>query len=181
MTRLKDYPLFIPPQQVANSDHKIWTLKEAKLYFEWLMSVKDARVEYLLTVIDESLTENREQDLKRIGEKIYNLLFTEPFAKLEDNTLKLTNKGHALAADMALLLCQCLLQEHDQLKWGIVRRPKRDLSYHLPALMGFPNKDYVELMRVSIVNSKAILSKEENYDVWWEVYKYCDDLFVTKN
>src|SRR5688572_19640481 len=40
---LAAYPLFLPLEHLAEKGYQNWTKKEAKTYFEWFMSVKDAR------------------------------------------------------------------------------------------------------------------------------------------
>lgn len=176
MVNIKDYPLFIPPEEVNSKKPKEWSYKEAKVYFDWFMSVKDDRVEYLLTVLDEDLTCDNEKSLKRIGQKVFDLLHKEPFSTDESSGKVITNKGLALAADISLLVSKLIINNHPGLKWGIVRTPKRDLSFHLPAIFNFPKLGHLELMGGSIFNSKAILRGEETYDVWWRMFKYADDI-----
>ncbi|MDR6943447.1 hypothetical protein [Mucilaginibacter pocheonensis] len=67
---MKDYIFFKPPDEVANIKAKLWNTKQAKVYFDWFISVKDDRVEYLLTSIDETLTGNHKIDIRRIGKKV---------------------------------------------------------------------------------------------------------------
>ncbi|SMD45752.1 hypothetical protein SAMN00777080_4419 [Aquiflexum balticum DSM 16537] len=102
MVNIKDYPLFIPPKEVNSKKPREWSYTEAKVYFDWFMSVKDDRVEYLLTVLDEDLTCDNEKSLKRIGQKVFDLLHKEPFSTDESSGKVITNKGLALAADISL-------------------------------------------------------------------------------
>jgi len=71
---MKDYIFFKPPDEVASIKAKLWDAKQAKVYFDWFISVKDDRVEYLLTSTDENLTGNHTIDLKRIGKKVTSFL-----------------------------------------------------------------------------------------------------------
>ncbi len=149
------------------------------MYFDWFMSVKDYRVEYFLTVLDEDISCDNEECLKRVGQKVFDILQKEPFSTDELSGKVITNKGLALAADVSLLISKLIIKNHAELKWGIVRSPKRDLSFHLPAIFKFPKLGHLELIGASIVNSKAILRGEETSDVWWRMFKYADD--VLKN
>lgn len=181
MTNLKDYPLFIPPPEVHSKKPREWTSDEAKLYFDWFMSVKDDRVEYLTTVFDEAFTGNIEADLKKIGQKVYETLKKEPFSSEESTGKTITNMGLAIATDMALLVSRIIISKHPKIKWGIVKKPKSDISYQLPALFEFGKRGPVELIRVSIVNARAILRGEEKSDIWWRMFKYADDILNDVN
>lgn len=176
MTNVKDYPLFIPPSEVHSKKPREWNSIEAKIYFDWFMSVKDDRVDYLLTVFDEVFTGNIEADLKRLGQDVYETLKKEPFSSEEPTGKTITNTGLAIATDMALLVSRMIINKHPKIKWGIVKKPKRDISYQLPALFEFGERGPVELVRVSIVNARAILRGEERSDIWWRMFKYADDI-----
>ena len=168
---MKDYPLFIPPEQVHSIPQKNWNASQAELYFEWFMSVKDDRVNYLLTALNEVYSNDPESDLKRIGSKVYDELFKAPFSERENGTIKITNCGLAMAADVGILLANVLMFNNSHIKWEILKKPKSDLSYRLPVLTGFVGLDYIEPIRYSTGNSRAILMGEENADVWWKLYE----------
>ena len=180
MINIKEYPLFIPPEEVNSKKPRDWSYKEAKMYFDWFMSVKVDRLEYLLTVLDEDVSCDNGECLKRVGQKVFDILHKEPFSTDEPSGKVITNRGLALAADMSLLVSKLIINNHPGLKWGIVRTPKRDISFHLPALFNFPKLGHLELMGGSIVNSKAILRGEETYDIWWRMFKYADDILKNK-
>jgi hypothetical protein len=173
---MKDYILFIPPIDVIGKDPMIWNTKEAKHYFNWFISIKDDRVDHLLTSIDEVLTDDPEADVKRIGKKVTDFLFGYPFSNQEESKLIITNKGLALAADLSLLIAKLIMENHPQITWGIVKRPKRDISYNLPALFGFPIVEHLELMGASIRYARAILESNNTSSVWVEMYNYAMEL-----
>jgi hypothetical protein len=168
---MKDYIFFIPPAEVVEKKARDWSNKEAKLYFDWLMSVKEDRIEYMLTVLDETLTENSEADIQRIGEKITQLLFTFPFSDKLENEYAITNKGLALVVDLSLLISKLIIEHYPQIKWCIVKRPKRDFSYNLPALFGFPIIEYRDPIGAAVSNAKAILQREKDSSIWLTMYK----------
>jgi hypothetical protein len=173
---MKDYILFIPPEEVASVKAKLWNAKQAKDYFNWFNSVKDDRVEYLLTSIDETLTGNHMIDIKRIGKKVTNFLKKPPFSAPKDGELAITNKGLALIADLSLLISKLIIEKHPQIIWKIVKRPKGDISYNLPALFEFPLIGHIELMGGSIVEAKAILRGEKTDSIWLDIYEYAINL-----
>jgi hypothetical protein len=173
---MKDYIFFKPPDEVASIKAKLWDAKQAKVYFDWFISVKDDRVEYLLTSTDENLTGNHTIDLKRIGKKVTSFLQKPPFSGLENGELVITNKGLALIADLSLLISKLIIERHPQIIWKIVKRPKGDISYNLPALFEFPLVGHIELMRGSIAEAKAILRGEKTDSIWLEIYEYAINL-----
>lgn len=46
MSKEVKYPLFVPPASVNSKKTRGWGYDEAKIYFEWLMKVKDDRVDF---------------------------------------------------------------------------------------------------------------------------------------
>ena len=173
---MKDYILFIPPIEVSEIRSRLWNSKQAKIYFDWFVSVKDDRVEYLLTVLDETLTSDAEADLDRISKKVTNLLFKPPFSEDQENELIITNKGLAMVADLSLLISKLIIQRQPEVTWKIVKRYKNDIAYNLPAMFGFPIIEHVELIGPAIVNAKAILTGEKSSAIWLEMYKYAINL-----
>jgi hypothetical protein len=169
---MKDYALFIPPAEVATTKARLWNSKQAQLYFNWFLSTKDDRVEYLFTSLDESLTKNLEEDIVRIGDKVTNLLFESPFSENEKDKVNLTNQGFALVADLSLLISKLIITKHPQLTWKIVKRPKSDISYNLPAMFDFPIYGHIELMGGAIMSAKAILQGMKTSSIWLETYRH---------
>lgn len=175
MSKETDYPLFIPPKEIRTKEHHNWAYKEAEIYFDWMMEVRNRRVEYLLSFLDEKKTSDPEEDLGRIGQKVYLKLLSEPFSIEEDGKRILTNKGLALAADVSLLLSEYILVKHPTLKWGIVRRPKKDYSFHLPTLMPYPTYGHLELMGTSIMGARNMVLGNETSDKWLRIYRTVSD------
>ncbi|MCD8742392.1 hypothetical protein LT679_17410 [Mucilaginibacter roseus] len=173
---MKDYILFIPPEEVSAIKARLWTTKQAKTYFDWLMSVKDDRVDYLLTCIDESLTGDHKNDIERVSKKITYILKKPVFSELKEGDAIITNRGLAIVADLSLLISKLIINTHPQLKWKIVKQPKRDISYNLPALFEFPIIRHIELMGGCIAEAKAILRGEKSESIWLEIYEYATGL-----
>lgn len=170
MSKEAKYPLFVPPTSVNSKKPREWSYDEAKVYFEWLMKVKDDRVDFLRSFLDETNRSYSEQDLGIIGKKVCSKLLSEPFSAVDGSKRVLTNEGYALAADISLLLAEFILAKYPFLKWGIVQKPKKDLSFHLPALMPYPKYGHLELMRITTINAKNIITGEETCDIWLEIF-----------
>ncbi len=168
---MKDYPLFIPPMEVSEKQYHDWTTAEAKLYFNWFISIKQDRCNYLMEYLEERLTNNHEEDLMRIGLKIKHCLFKEPFSQLSNNRkYEITNKGLAIAADIGILVSCLIIRINPKVSWKIWKKGKRDLSYNLPVMIGFSKIDYIEPIRISTADARLILCDEKGESAWWEMY-----------
>jgi hypothetical protein len=162
----RDYPHFIPPDELLSSEPRCWTKKQADAYFEWLMSVKEQRVEALLDFLGETVSHNKvEEALAVLGRKAADALKTGKFSS-KDN---LTNRGYALAADMGLLVAGLLVEANASIQWTILRKPKSDLFYNLPVLSGF---GVVTLNPIggSIAEAFGILRGDRTGEIWQEIY-----------
>lgn len=162
------YPLFIPPEKFFSTKNFDWSLKDAKEYFNWFMSVKDERsTQYLeyLSIEDEKL------DFDILGKKIYETLYDDEFSFRDDEgVFRLTNAGYAFAADTSIVLSDYIVKKYkDKVYWDIVKKPKSDISYHLPALFGFKKLPYIELMGASVSHAKSILKKDQDPNIWKRV------------
>ncbi|WET67767.1 hypothetical protein [Sphingobacterium sp.] len=94
------YPLYIPPAQFWGTKNSEWSLKEAKEYFNWFISIKDNRLDDYLEFL--SVERNNIDDLCH---KMLDLLFDPKFSNNQDGgKLDLTNAGYALATDTSLFV-----------------------------------------------------------------------------
>jgi len=159
------YPLFIPPEKFFSTKNFDWSLKEAKEYFNWFVSVKDIRSKYYL----EYLFIHKDKiDFNILCNKIHDTLFNDEFSfSTKDSVLDLTNAGYAFAADTSIVLSDYIIDKYEgKVYWNIVKKPKSDISFHLPALFGFKKLPHIELMKASIGHAKYILKKKEDPNVW---------------
>lgn len=169
------YPLFIPPEQFFSTKNFDWSLKDAKEYFNWFMSVKAERSAQYLEYLSIS---GDELDLLLLCERIYSTLSDKEFSFSDDEgILRLTNEGYAFAADTSIVLSDYIINRYKpDVYWDIVKKPKSDISYHLPALFGFRKLPYVELMRASVSNYLFLLRGKESSDIWIRMV-HVDHLF----
>lgn len=165
-----DYPLFLPPQELAVKTPREWDILEAEKYYSWLTSIIDERVNNLLGYFNERFSENYENLLKSLGEKVVPILFKQEFSSIINGKPKLSDKGYALAADMGLLIAKMLLNRFSpKVKWEIVKKPKNDASFHLPVLTGFGNI-FLEPVGGSIAEAYGILRNQRESDIWQKIF-----------
>lgn len=154
-----EYPLFIPPAPLFEKSHFDWTPSEARAYFEWFVAQVDPRTRALLERVGEADDDDPVVVLPRVGKKLAALVRQEPFSVATEKGPELTNAGHAVAADAGLLLARALLRAHPNVRWEIVRKPKRDMAFQLPVLVGL-GPVYLDAVGGSIADFQATLRGE---------------------
>jgi len=164
---ITEYPLFIPPNGLAEKDPINWTKKEADDYFKWLLENLEKRVTCFLKYIEEDMPCGQTIDLQNMGKKVSYFLKSDTFSKGGI----LINMGYALAADAGLLVAKLLVDACPSVKWSIVRKPKSDISYNLPVLIGF-GKIRLDPVGGSIAEAKAILAGRRDSNTWNDMYTF---------
>lgn len=136
---MSEYPLFMPPDELAEKGAKNWNKKEARAYFDWFIESIELRVNNFLTIIDYPLTSNLEVDLNTISEKVRRLIIEKKFYEsiIGTDEKKLNNFGYAIAVDVGLLISTILRKNHPSLSWIIATGRKSYHSYNLPVLVKF--------------------------------------------
>ncbi|WP_339730424.1 hypothetical protein [uncultured Gimesia sp.] len=171
---MKEDPLFVPPLELCQKNSREWTLKEARQYKDWLLASLDERVSFLLKFLNVPKTKNQDVEdfLSSAGKKAAQYLLLKEFSECVTEKKKLTDKGYALAADMGLLVAKILLEKsRDKIRWRVLRRPKREISYNLPVLEGF-ELNPLEPVGGSIAEAYGILRGQDDSNVWREIYVY---------
>lgn len=169
------YPLFVPPEHLAKKERSKWSQKEAKEYRDWLLGVQESRVAELIVKLDQPLLGEPTKDLITLGKKVADLLVRSPFSEDRFGVRSLTKLGYALAADMGLLVAQYLLSaKPEKLKWETVRKPKSDVSYNLPVIVGF-SYSYLDPVGGSIAEASAVLRGQRDADAWLKIYEFWID------
>jgi len=110
--------------------------------------------------------------LESLGENVAEALIQEPFS--EDG--RLTNQGHALAADMGLLLAILLKRENPELRWEIIRKPKSDVDYNEPVLVGFSDGIPRNPIRISTLAAFGIVGRDRDGTAWRQIFDIWNDL-----
>lgn len=166
-----EYEFFIPPQPMAEKDILTWSHKEAEQYFEWFLSNTGKRLALLGAYLNVTIQKNR-TGLVSVVKKAESVFLDVAFS---DGTT-LTNRGYALAADIGILMGECILTAFSgQLTWKLWRERKNDLSYNRAVIVGFPSKLHIDPLHISIVQVHRILKGSHDhttflnvYDVWCE-------------
>ena len=172
MAALDDYPLFVAPHHLASKGRKNWNAEEATEYREWLIGVLDERVEGLKKRMKEPCGASPSDHLMALGEKSTALLMTPSFSEEGPMGRRLTNAGYALAADMGLLVAKYLFQAlPDKLRWQTIRKPRSEMSYNLPVIVGF-SWTYLDPVGGSIAEAAAVVRGEKGADVWKQIYEF---------
>jgi hypothetical protein len=84
----------------------------------------------------------------------------------------LSDAGYALGGDVGLLVAKLLTHSHPALRWQVLRAPKSDLSYNLPVLVGFVDKQILEPVGGGIGEARALVKGKRGSDAWAEMYEY---------
>jgi hypothetical protein len=178
-----DYPLFTPPEDLAEKPRAEWTMAEARRYYDWLMSVLPERVATVTKVLRLDPRESPDDVLLAAGEQMARIL---PMAgvstegRIERSVLRghevetdsgplVTVVGYALAADLGLLMATMLVAACPDLRWEIVTRPKSDADYHLPTLQPF-GPVHMDPIAVSVGVAHRILNGTRPVTGWRDIY-----------
>ena len=167
-----EYPLFTPPAPLFEKSHFEWTLKEARAYFDWFLQQLEPRTGFLLQYLDEQDQSNAPALLSGVGEKVAALVRQEPFSTPAGARRELTNRGYALAADTGLLLARSVLRDNPAARWEILRKPKREMSFHLPVLVGV-GPVHVDPIGATVANFHAMLRGEKGPSFLPNGYALC--------
>lgn len=103
---MNNYPLFTPPDHLAEKGAKNWTKKETQEYFDWFLAIKAKRISQMLEFLGYSLTGNVYADIEALNNKVYACLCDSSFHSIRESDLSmaLNNYGFALAADFGLYI-----------------------------------------------------------------------------
>jgi hypothetical protein len=97
---------------------------------------------------------------------------SEEFFKMQAGRRDLSGRGYALAADAGLAVARELTCRHGTIRWQVVRRPKRDISYNLPVLVGFRHNLSLDPVGGSIAEAHGVLRGDRDEAAWQHMYEY---------
>jgi hypothetical protein len=182
------YPLFVPPDNLAAKSIASWSVADANRYREWLLGSMPGRIAVLKSTLSLPAGGTAESILVDAGRKMVALL-SEPAASTPgrrevadlrgheityDTGPLLSIHGYAIAADVGLLMAELLTDRYD-LHWDVVRRPKRDIAYNLPALFGFGSCLHMEPVHISNVAALGVLDGSADETRWSGIYRVWAD------
>jgi hypothetical protein len=190
---MKPYPILDLPEHLKDFEFKGCRQRkkqDAKEYFDWLINSTDRRIGILLDYLEERLTNDILEDLRRIGQSIAEILPDEQFSYLSKDehvlyerrgrqfdielspSRRLTVQGYAMVADLGLLMTKSILNEFsDTLYWEIVSKPKNDIAYLLPQVAGFCKKTIFSPIGGTHALALGIINDNDNGDIWSKAYK----------
>lgn len=162
------YPLFIPPGNLGEKTPCEWSRREAQEYADWLQACRSDRVRQFLEYFELDGTAPPSSLLDSLGRCVADALRDEPFS----TDGQLTNQGHAIAADMGLLFAAALEEEHPELTWEIVRKPKSEVDYNQPVLAGFSDGVACNPIWISTMQAFGVLRGTKGEDAWRQVFDH---------
>lgn len=166
------YPLFKPSIDFASKPPRDWSKLEADNYFDWFLNVFESRVHSFLIFLNLDYSLEDRTLLKKAQDECEKLLITGYFSQILPTGPKLNNQGYALAADFGLLVASLLIKQgQGKVNWKILKKPKSELSYNLPVLVGFGSM-HLDPIAGSIAEMNWLLKGNENKDAWFKIFEY---------
>ncbi len=165
---MTEYPL-LTMTPLTHAERRQQTRREARKYFNWLMSVREERVRHLLSFLEEGEVQDAQVDLLRIGEKFQGKIWEGEFSEYLSSSGKqgLSERGYALSSDMGLLIAELIQQQRPHVGWDIEKR--KLITYNAPVLTGFPimNPDPVGS---AVARAFSVLRGLYQADAWWILF-----------
>lgn len=149
---LQRYPLFMPPDDLAEKGLLNWNKKELKRYFDWYLSVFEGRVNFFLEFFNLKYSKDPDAIFSNgYSEMIFNLFDSDPLltrtqkqhARADENPAirhmieseterkVFTTLGYAIATDSGLLYAKVVLDNRPDVTWAVpVKGGKSYIHYN---------------------------------------------------
>jgi hypothetical protein len=129
---VEDYKLFTEsmPQHLSE-DSTLWTMKNAREYFNWFVSIQEIRIDMLSRILDYKFLGNPKSDLNIIYKLTVNVLNSyDLFFKFYGNGKRIDfgPYGLSLACDVGIYLGHCLIMQNPSLEWMISKFQNKRLT-----------------------------------------------------
>lgn len=189
-----EYRLMEPPFEIKA--FKDMNKKEAMKHFEWYVNEAPKRIELLREAI--LYTDFIEKDKLDFSEESLKLLWKWfiPRVKLVSKTTeeigseldkypdwmkeyvskeKLSMESLTLTMDIAIYFAEVFIRNFDEVKWGVITKPKSLVYVNRPVLIGFRNSE-LDTRRIifNLANKVSKGNHDENalYNIYkvWEGY-----------
>jgi hypothetical protein len=168
------YQLFSPPVAFP-----LWKLRarQARQYYDWFQSQIPVRLEELRRLVEpygvpldykrETLPalgrwfELQVETRPRTPEEMAAERLKEP-AWLEGYVTPwvLTERTFSICIDTGIYFAELLRHFHPALRWDLVLKPKNDVDFHEPVLVGFPNRVRFNPTRILMVLAFKVVDGE---------------------
>lgn len=185
------YPLLITPPNITSllNGHSIrsafdsdiplqWEKRNCVRFMNWFNSIRQQRLEVLCSLLQDSLAGSSVELLTRFSMKAAHILLHDPDLSCEfhlpaETVRVVSDQGHCLALDMAILVAAQLEQFYASAYWTIYRKgSKRDISYNHPLLIwGDDPGQTFDVFEEGINPAYRILNGACEVDAWAEQYK----------
>jgi hypothetical protein len=183
----KQYPLYIRPIEFGVGREFDFSRDQARKHFAWFKEYFRERVTALLSYLDENLTGDCAEDLRRIAARVAKLLQLDQFSYMQEvgDLLEFTNdrklqlpprrrpnaQGVSIAYDMACLLAAMLLDLDPRIKWHLPTRSPTYIDHHCPTLI-FPHERIpFNMVRVSIAHCASMFNSKWGSDIYAVIYE----------
>jgi len=168
------YPILDPPERLTNlGPVKKWTAKIAQENYDWVMSVRSARIDNLLKYfgLDFPVEGQEYKFLIQLGDLVAAELCSEPNFRHFEGKIELTAPGLSMAYDLALLIGDLLIRASGGIaRWILFRDEPRSTEFNLHALMG-RRKDWEHgIISVCLMHARAVATERQTSDIWARAY-----------
>ena len=168
------YPLFLPPDALAEKGSDYWSKSESEQYLDWLVDAIDTRLSGLAGYLKMDIQpKEAASTLSVCGTRVALAVQLPDFSLVEDGIKKLSpSAGYSIGADVGLLFAHLLLYASgSQLAWSIGRGPKSYVSRNLPVIVGFTDNMELDPVLVGINMCRRVL-REGSASSWQQVYEH---------
>lgn len=160
------------------------TPKQAQEHFDWFINEIPSRIEMLIGAIKDTGTNSNEIDftvesLKPLWVWFKERITTVPRSSEEIDRIKnsvpewirddvqdwdLSKETLTLAIDIAIYLSEVFIRNNPSLHWGLLKKPKSDISFNRPVVFGFRNSE-LEPTRVIVNLCSSYVEGKPNKDL----------------
>lgn len=146
--------------------YKEMTAREANQYFKYYVSQIPIRIAYLQNFLDKNADKKirldfTENSLVEFWDWYGDLLVEQQKTDYQENTpLHLSYGVLGISSDFAMYFGELFVQKNPTITWGYLKKPKNNLFFHRPSLMGFQhNLCYCPEQTISVLVCRALKEK----------------------
>jgi|KBSSwiS6_1023812.scaffolds.fasta_scaffold00697_5 hypothetical protein len=164
---MKEYKIFKPPSNLLGKKKENYSKKESKQLFDFIMSIKDERINFFLEFINIKLEEDMSKDLNEFSEVVFHFLNLSQFSEKQNDRVMLTNPGFSFCFDLGLFIGDLIITQMSDVTWEIGKGPKTYQGKNMPVLRN--EKEEYDILGIAIHSSQYSLNKNKKKD-WHDQY-----------
>lgn len=164
---MTEYKLLSVPQGFTTTPCRDWNSKHVTAYFDWLMKIRFERVKDFCFFFFDSEFIPKDLDFSRTALTVLDKV--KENSLLENRKIVPNSLGLSLCFDFGLFLAEYCIKYQDELKWGIVKGPKSDINYNLPAIFRLKEKNYI-FEPIGLVTRRMrfnLNNEDPNFTTFW--------------